>query len=86
MNLYYLWSIERVGVLYQLKTIEGKDWYNWGADQLLPKQQPSGAWNVPGYPGHNQVIDTCFVLLFLRQANLAKDLTSKLALRGEVRR
>jgi hypothetical protein len=31
-----------------------------------------------GYYGHNDVLDTCFVLLFLKRANLAEDLTEKL--------
>src|SRR5438874_11690380 len=29
-NLYFLWSVERVAMLYNLKTIGGKDWYRWG--------------------------------------------------------
>jgi hypothetical protein len=31
MDLYALWSVERVAVLYNLKTIGGKDWYGWAA-------------------------------------------------------
>src|SRR5436309_12653309 len=34
-NLYLLWSVERVGVLYNLKTIGNKDWYGWGSQLLL---------------------------------------------------
>src|SRR5439155_489549 len=30
-NLYFLWSVERVAVLYNLKTVGERDWYTWGA-------------------------------------------------------
>jgi hypothetical protein len=82
-DYYFLWSLERVGVLYNLKTIEGKDWYAWGCKVLLPRQQVGGNWVDGHYYGNNTILDTCFVLLFLKQANLAKDLTSKLELLAE---
>jgi hypothetical protein len=78
VDLYYLWSLERVAVLYQRKTIGDKDWYAWGADMLLANQKDNGAWQAGNYPGSSPVIDTCFATLFLRQANLARDLTNKL--------
>src|SRR5262249_26318099 len=31
-SLYFLWSVERVGVLYNLPLIGDKDWYRWGAE------------------------------------------------------
>jgi hypothetical protein len=74
-DLYCLWSIERVAVLYDLKTITGKDWYAWGADVLVEHQdKKDGSWNdtFPGVP------DTCFALLFLKRTNVAQDLTAKL--------
>jgi hypothetical protein len=77
VNMYFLWSVERVGVLYNLPTIDGKDWYRWGVDLLLDKQEASGSWNTGGYPGATRTVDTCLALLFLRQANLASDLTDK---------
>jgi hypothetical protein len=77
-NLYFLWSVERVAVLYQRKMISGKDWYAWGSGMLLPHQEENGSWYTNSFHGSTPVIDTCFATLFLRQANLAKDLTSKL--------
>ena len=72
---YFLFSLERVAVVYGLGTIGDKDWYNWGADALLASQNPDGSWTGEyGAAGS----DTCFALLFLRQANLAKDLTATL--------
>jgi hypothetical protein len=77
-DLYFLWSVERVGVVFDLMTINGKDWYNWGADIILKFQQSDGSWN-DRFPG---ICDTCFALLFLKRVNIAKDLTNKL--RGEL--
>jgi hypothetical protein len=77
-NLYFLWSIERVSVLYGLKSIGNKDWYRWGAEILVANQLPTGEWDKGGYPGASPVLDTCLALLFLKRANLAADLTARL--------
>jgi hypothetical protein len=77
-NLYFLWSVERVAVLYDLQTIGGKDWYRWGAEILVANQQQFGNWADGGYIGSSPVLDTCLALLFLKRANLAADLTRKL--------
>jgi hypothetical protein len=81
INLYFLWSVERVAVLYNLPKINDKDWYAWGAELLVDHQEKDGSWKVGGYPGvnetHTALVDTCFALLFLKRANLVKDLTSK---------
>ena len=77
-NLYYLWTVERVGVLFQQKSVDGKDWYNMGARFLLASQQPDGYWNDGNYWGSREMTDTCFALLFLKRSNLAKELTRKL--------
>ena len=75
-DLYFLWSVERVAVVFDLKQIAGKDWYDWGADVILSNQETDGSWHdrFPGIP------DTCFALLFLQRANIAKDLTEKFRL------
>jgi hypothetical protein len=73
-SYYFLWSLERVGVALDLKTIGGKDWYAWGADVLLANQGQDGSWQGQ-YPA---TVDTCFALLFLKRANLASDLTALL--------
>ena len=83
INLYFLWSLERTGVLYNRRTIDGKDWYRWGAELLLAAQAADGSWNAGGYPGAIAVTDSCFALLFLKRANLAKDLTKKLEFSAE---
>lgn len=77
--LYYMWSVERVAVLYQLKEIEGKRWYHWGMDLLLANQKTDGHWG-PGALDEDgtALVNTCFALLFLQRVNLAGDLTDKL--------
>jgi hypothetical protein len=78
INLYLLWSLERVCVIYNLRTISNKDWYTWGAELLLDHQEDDGRWQTGVYYGSTPITDTCFALLFLKRANLAKDLSEKL--------
>jgi hypothetical protein len=80
INLYFLWTIERVGVLYNVRTLDGKDWYRWGAELLVDAQKPDGSWQEGNYHGSGRTLDTCLGLLFLKRANLATDLTRKLEL------
>ncbi|NOZ22393.1 MAG: DUF4159 domain-containing protein [Planctomycetes bacterium] len=54
---YYMYALERVGVLAGRRTIGGRDWYREGAAQLVQRQGGDGHW---GYG----VTDTCFALLF----------------------
>jgi hypothetical protein len=74
-HYYFLWSLERVAVAYDLKTIGGKDWYGWGAEILVANQRKDGSWQGE-FADYGA--DTCFALLFLRRANLARDLTATL--------
>jgi hypothetical protein len=73
IDLYFLWSVERVGVIYNLRKIGSKDWYGWGAEILVANQTPQGKWEKGGNSNSTPVIDTCFALLFLKRANLAKE-------------
>ena len=77
---YFLWSLERVAVALNLDTIGKKDWYGWGAEILLENQLPNGVWS--GDYGDSGA-DTCFALLFLKRANLARDLTAQI--KGQVK-
>jgi hypothetical protein len=79
-DLYFMWSLERVAVLYDLPTIGPKDWYRWGAEMLVANQQAAGNWDNGGYPGADPILDTCLALLFLKRANLVAELTTKLPL------
>jgi hypothetical protein len=77
-NLYFLWSVERVGMLHNLQKIGDKDWYRWGAEMLVANQAGVGNWDNGKYHAAHPTIDTCLALLFLKRANLARDLTERL--------
>jgi hypothetical protein len=78
-DMYFLWSVERVAVLYQLKTVGDKHWYHWGMQLILPRQDmKDGGWLDGGGYGATRTINTCFAMLFLKRVNLAKDLTDKI--------
>jgi hypothetical protein len=75
---YFLWGLERVAMLYSLKSFGDKDWYAIGSKYILRNQENDGSWR--GNLG--ATVDTCFALFFLRRANLAVDLTAKLRMKG----
>jgi len=58
--LYYLYALERAGMLYGTETMGPHWWYPEGAKVLLEKQGGNGAWGG--------VVDTCFAILFLKRA------------------
>jgi len=68
--LYFLWSLERMAVIYDLKTLGGTEWYPWAAEMLVQTQDEDGRWHAP-YPSP---VGTCFALLVLKRSNLAHDL------------
>jgi hypothetical protein len=77
-NHYFLWSVERVAVIYGLETIGNIDWYAWGAEGLVLTQNADGSWGGGGFIGSGSDIDTPFALLFLNRANFTKDLSATL--------
>jgi predicted Zn finger-like uncharacterized protein len=77
-NMYFLWSVQRVAVLFGLQTIGGKDWYEWGAKIVVAEQNEDGSWFTQAYPGSTRTADTCFALLFLKRANFVPRLTEDL--------
>lgn len=79
-RFYFLWSLERVGEIYGLTTIGRQDWYKWGSAVLLNSQRQDGGWYGQYYPSG---VDTCFALLFLVRANVAKDLS--VTLKGKLK-
>jgi hypothetical protein len=72
MSYYLLWSLERVAVALNLETIGNKDWYDWGAEIVVTNQNDDGTWSGAYQAGG---VDTSFALLFLKKANLVKDLS-----------
>jgi hypothetical protein len=64
---YFLWSLERMAVVYDLKRIGRVEWYPAGAKLLVSKQNPDGSWQGDYASGG---VDTCFALLFLKKVNI----------------
>lgn len=61
---YYMYGLERVGILSGLRFIGDHDWYREGAAQLIRQQRPDGRWE--SYSG---IVDTAFGLLFLAKGH-----------------
>jgi hypothetical protein len=73
-NLYFLWSLERVGVMYGVETIGRIEWYSWGADYLLRTQLADGSWRS-NFHGASGEVNTSMALLFLNRTNLTPELS-----------
>jgi|SRR5579883_23503 len=73
-DLYFFWSMERVGVIYGVDKIGGHDWYELGSTIIVRAQAPDGSWNFGSYGAE---VNTAFAVLFLCRSNLARDLSSK---------
>ncbi len=58
---YYLYGLERAGMLYGTEIIGSHRWYREGAEQILKDQKDDGSWG-------GGVVDTCFAILFLKRA------------------
>jgi hypothetical protein len=93
-DIYFLWSLERVGMLFNLQTLGDKEWYRWGAEILVTNQLDTGEFNAADWaenkmysptgagqasPGfYGPILKTAFALLFLKHSHPMKDLTPKL--------
>ncbi|MDI6733680.1 MAG: terpene cyclase/mutase family protein [Planctomycetota bacterium] len=60
-HYYYLYAMERFGMLSDKEKFGNQDWYLEGAKFLVEKQDDNGSWN-------GNIYDTCFALLFLMRA------------------
>jgi hypothetical protein len=65
---YYLYGLERAGVLGRYRFLGLHDWYKAGAEFLLPRQEPQGYWTT-----NVHWEGTCFALLFLKRATSRMD-------------
>jgi hypothetical protein len=68
-HYYYLYGLERAGVLSATRLIGGRDWYEEGAAHLLGAQKPDGSW--PGESHVDPITSSCFAVLFLQRATTA---------------
>jgi hypothetical protein len=82
-HYYYLYGLERAGVLANTEFFGEHEWYPVGARYLLAQQNADGSWTSQkdheptGH--HHGYLDTCYAILFLRRATLPSD--PKLAVR-----
>ena len=60
--LYYLYGLERAGVLCRVHSVNGREWYAEGASWLASTQEEDGSWSEAART------QTCFALLFLKQS------------------
>jgi hypothetical protein len=67
-HFYYLYGLERVGVLTWRRAIGKHDWYREGAEYLCAKQGGDGMWDDNRCPG--PINNSCFALLFLTRATV----------------
>ncbi len=65
-HYYYLYALERAGVLAGVDYMGRHDWYGEGAKFLLDQQGPRGSWNEGG----GRELATCFALLFLKRGTI----------------
>lgn len=59
---YWLYSVERCGILSGQRYFGEHDWYREGAAYLVRRQRANGSWN-------ENLVDTCFALLFLAKGH-----------------
>jgi hypothetical protein len=65
---YYMYGLERAGMLYGAEQIGGHYWFAKGLQALVDAQGPDGSWRTR----HGDAVqDTCFAILFLRKATRA---------------
>jgi hypothetical protein len=81
MLYYYLYALERAGVLASTETFGPHKWYVEGAEAILGVQRPDGSWLAPLPHGDrseatNAAWDTCFAILFLKRATRPLDVAS----------
>jgi hypothetical protein len=74
-HYYYLYGVERAGMLFDTTRIGTHDWYAEGANHLLDHQNPDGSWGTAENL-NNTTWGTCFAILFLKQATHRLDVAS----------
>jgi hypothetical protein len=69
-NLYYMYALERAGMLYGTEKFGEHDWYLEGAKRIVRTQKDDGPWGSNANEEKNTV-STCFAILFLKKATRA---------------
>lgn len=66
-HYYHLYGLERVGMLAKITNIGSHLWYREGERFLLDHQTEDGHWEGEAFGEQDDVVDTCFALLFLKR-------------------
>lgn len=72
---YFMWSVERMGVILGMEKFGETDWFGEGSKALIASQEMDGSWKGP----HGDLADSSFAILFLRKANLGSDISRLLS-------
>jgi len=62
---YYMYGLERAGVLLLVPRFGEHDWYDEGCKMFVKAQLENGSWDAQESGTVGPVCDTCFALLFL---------------------
>lgn len=65
---YFLYSVERAGILWGKERIGDKWWYAQGANELLRMQNDDGSWGQDYGSSTDRPAATAFAILFLKRA------------------
>jgi hypothetical protein len=77
-HYYYLYGLERAGMLYDTDKIGAQLWYPVGANYLLGAQQADGSWGgLDKREKGGAAWDTCFAILFLKRATRRLDVATE---------
>jgi hypothetical protein len=63
-HYYYLYGLERMGIVGHVRFLGPTDWYLEGAEFLLGEQAEDGCWQS------GDVVESCFALLFLKRGSV----------------
>ena len=70
-TFYFLYGLERAGMLFGTDKFGVHEWYPIGANHLLEMQRSPGLWDSGEHDGTNKpIVDSCFAILFLRRGTL----------------
>ncbi len=67
-HVYYLYAVERAMDLFGVRLIDQHNWYSEMGQELLNRQFDDGHWDTDSTLRPQDVLDTCFALLFLKRA------------------
>jgi hypothetical protein len=74
-HYYYLYALERVGMLAEIVKLGEHDWFREGAEFLLAHQEPDGRWRNEAGWGSDEC-NTCYALLFLKRSTLPSNVNT----------